>query len=125
MLSLRVLRTRHVSVISAITSFFITTAPTVIYTLSLHDALPISAGGVVPADRQDDVLAAKRREPRGVVLVAHEVERVARIHVGIGIPAGQPGDVVQSGEADDAVHEVGIAQDGARGGVGPEGAPRP
>src|SRR2546430_12183302 len=56
--------------------FFNDTATTEIYTLSLHDALPISRGdGSGPGARLDRLLGARARRPRD------------RVHP-VGVPAG-------------------------------------
>src|SRR3712207_8539453 len=44
--------------------FFNDTATTEIYTLSLHDALPISPGGAVPGGHRVDLPQVLRRVPR-------------------------------------------------------------
>src|SRR5438552_6360463 len=71
------------SVLSVFSLFFFTaTAPPALYTLSLHDALPISPprtapAGRLPVDRPDRRRAAGRRGRPGLVAVAghHAVDR--------------------------------------------------
>src|SRR6266446_1211325 len=75
----------------------------------------VLARRVMLSDREDDVLPLERREPFRIALMAHEIVRVTRVHVGIGVAAGQTFDVVCSRKADDPLHELGIAQSEAQG----------
>src|SRR2546430_9139841 len=56
--------------------FFNDTATTEIYTLSLHDALPIYARSSMPTTSEGRARAKQRpcRHPRGVLATAHEEE---------------------------------------------------
>ena len=65
--------------------FFNDTATTEIYTLSLHDALPISM--IITADHGN---AESMLDPEGVPLTAHTTNRVPLILVGPGFRAGAP-----------------------------------
>src|SRR5206468_12565460 len=60
--------------------FFNRTAPTEIYTLSLHDALPISVGGGREADHRP------RRQPGARRRYRQYQERAAARHDGLGGP---------------------------------------
>src|SRR5690349_7256865 len=78
------------------------------------------ARGVVAADGQDDVLPPERLESAGVVLVQHEVRRVAGVHVGVRVPAGESLHVVEAAHPDDPVDQVRVPEPEADGVVGPE-----
>src|ERR1043165_7870575 len=91
-------------VCSVLVFFFNDTATTEIYTLSLHDALPICAGGGVPH------APARRRAP-------HPEPRPAPRHRS-GLPPGGGGHVPRVAPAG------GVREGGAQGGV-LRPAPRP
>src|SRR2546422_4325529 len=71
--------------------FFNDTATTEIYTLSLHDALPISAGGEIEDVRRHQGL---QRARRGLVVRAHQ-KRLAHV-----------GDVEQAGRSEEHTSEL-------------------
>src|SRR5689334_14127498 len=69
---------------------------------------------VVLTDREDDVLTPKRREAPRVVLVLHEVERVAGVDGVVRVTAREPLDVVVAAHPDDAVHALRVPEAEAR-----------
>src|SRR5437764_12766123 len=88
--------------------FFNDTATTAIYTLSLHDALPISLllvqDGGGPAVRLDDARGHARHRPDAVVLVLLDLLREVVIP---GLNPGEPHRDVGHRDEEDLVHERG------------------
>src|SRR5438105_4893842 len=69
---------------------------------------------IMLSNREDNVLMTECREASGITLMTHEIERIARVHIGIGVAARQALDVVRPREANDPLHQIGIAKSEAQ-----------
>src|SRR5947208_1670521 len=86
----------------------IATAPIETYSAVTPAFLPLTSS--MNRNGEDDVLARERPEPPRVVFVHDEIEWIARVHIVVGVTAGEPLDVVEAAQADDPVHELRMTQ---------------
>ena len=82
--------------------------------------LVVGVGRVVAADGQDDVLAAERLQPSGVVLMPEEVGGIAGVDVVVRVAAGEALDVLGPAHPEDPVHQVRMPEAEAGGVVRPQ-----
>ncbi len=76
----------------------------------VREVLVVGAVRVVSADGEDQVDAAHRLQPRGLVLVDQEMRRVVVVDVVVGVAVREPFDVVEARHREHALHEVRMAQ---------------
>src|SRR6476620_6619918 len=65
-------------------------------------------------NRENQILILERRQPSGIMLMLHEIERVARVYVRVRRAIRETLDVVVATHPDDAVHALRIAKPEAR-----------